>query len=61
MSADNDGWQELLQQSDQLTADIEAGGELPRVHRNLHQIHEAGQRLLDKTSGVLDGNADVKA
>ena len=60
MASKNGGLSSLLQQAEQLTADIEASGELPHVHRNLHQIHEAGQRLLDKTS-VQDGNADVKA
>ena len=33
---------ELLQQAEQLTADIETGDELPRVRRNLQQIAEAG-------------------
>jgi len=61
MAGPDPGLSSLLQQAEQLTADIEAGGELPRVRRNLQQIAEAGQRLLDKTSGVLDGNADVKA
>ena len=61
MAGPDRGLSSLLQQAEQLTADIEAGGELPRVRRNLQQIAEAGQRLLDKTSGVLDGNADVKA
>lgn len=61
MAGPDSGLSSLLQQAEQLTADTEAGGELPRVRRNLQQIAEAGQRLLDKTSGVLDGNADVKA
>lgn len=61
MFSGNDELSALVQQSQQLTADIEASGELPHVHRNLYQIHEAGQRLLDRTSGVQDGNADVKA
>ena len=52
---------DLLQQAEELTADIETGEELPRVRRNLQQISEAGQRLLDKTSGVLDETTDVKA
>ena len=52
---------ELLQQAEQLTADIQTGDELPRVRRNLQQIAEAGQRLLDKTSGVLEETTDVKA
>lgn len=61
MSSGSEGLSSLLQQAEQLTADIEASGELPHVHRNLHQIHEAGQRLLDKTSGAQDGSANVKA
>ena len=61
MSGADGGLSALLQQAEQLTADIEAGGELPRVRRNLQQIAEAGQRLLDKTSGALDGSAGVKA
>ena len=51
----------LLQQAEQLTADIDKGEDLPRVKRNLQQIAEAGQRLLDKTSAVLDETTDVKA
>ncbi|CAI8034729.1 Nuclear pore complex protein Nup93 [Geodia barretti] len=60
--ASENGLNALVQQAEQLTADItEASGELPHVHRNLYQIHEAGQRLLEKTAGVRDGKADVKA
>ena len=60
--ASESGLNALVQQAKQLTADItEASGELPHVHRNLYQIHEAGQRLLERTSGVQDGKADVKA
>ena len=51
----------LLQQAEQLSADIEAGGALPRVQRNLQQVAEAGQRLLDRTSGARREDADVKA
>ena len=43
---------ELLQQAETLRTDIQTGEELPRVRRNLHQIAEAGQRLLDKISQV---------
>lgn len=60
MSSGNGELSALAQQAEQLIADI-ANGELPHVHRNLYQIHEAGQRLLEKTSVVQDGNADVKA
>lgn len=52
---------DLLQQAEKLTADIDHGQELPRVNRNLHQIAEAGQRLLNKTKGVTDESTDVKA
>lgn len=51
----------LLNQAQKLTADIQNGEELPSVRRNLQQIAEAGQRLLNKTSGVVDDNTDVKA
>ena len=62
MASGNDGLSALVHQAKQLTADIEeASGELPHVHRNLYQIHEAGQRLLEKTAGVQDGQTDVKA
>jgi len=52
---------DLLQEAEKLTADIDHGQELPRVNRNLHQIAEAGQRLLKKTKGVADESTDVKA
>ena len=51
----------LLQQAEQLNADIGGSGELPHVHRNLYQIHEASQRLLEKASGAADAKADVRA
>ncbi len=54
---------ELLQQAESLRTDMQTGEELPSVHRNLHQIAEAGQRLLDKISGVqtIDESTDAKA
>ena len=61
MSGSSGGLSALVQQAEQLISDIEGSGDLPHVHRNLSQIQEAGQRLLDKTSGVQDGQADVKA
>ncbi|KAL5467639.1 hypothetical protein EMCRGX_G031900 [Ephydatia muelleri] len=57
----NQSLADLLQQAQQLTTDLQTGGELPRVHRNLQQIAEAGQRLLEKTSGFPDESVDVKA
>ena len=61
MSGGDGSLSALLQQAEKLTADLEVEGELPRVRRNLQQIAKASQQLLDKTSGVLDGNVDVKA
>ena len=52
---------DLLQQAEQLTADMDSGWELPRVERNLHQLAEAGQRLWSQTTGAAGDNAQVKA
>lgn len=52
---------DLLQQAEQLTADMDSGWELPRVERNLHQLAEAGQRLWAQTTGTVGDNAAVKA
>ncbi|XP_020602897.1 nuclear pore complex protein Nup93-like [Orbicella faveolata] len=52
---------DLLQQAEQLTADMDSGWELPRVERNLHQLAEAGQRLWSQTTGTAGDNAQVKA
>ncbi|RMX42686.1 hypothetical protein pdam_00011867 [Pocillopora damicornis] len=52
---------DLLQQAEQLTADMDSGWELPRVERNLHQLAEAGQRLWSQTTGVSGADVQVKA
>lgn len=52
---------DLLQQAEQLTADMDSGWELPRMERNLHQLAEAGQRLWTQTTGAAGDNAEVKA
>ena len=52
---------DLLQEAEQLTADIATGSELPRVKRNLQQIADAGQRLLNRAGVPVDQNTDVKA
>ena len=61
MSKGGGNFSALLSQAQKLTADIQHGEELPSVRRNLQQIAEAGRRLLDKTSEVMDDNTDVKA
>ena len=53
---------ELLQSAEQLNADTANATSLPRVHRNLGQIAEAGERLWMKTAAMAtDDSADVKA
>ena len=55
------GFEELLQQTDQLTAHMDTGSELPRVERNLYQIKEAAQRMAVLSSRPAQDSADVKA
>lgn len=53
---------DILQQATQLTAEIESTRELPRVQRNLRQVMEAGQQLLERIT--RDGprfDAETKA
>ncbi|KAK8777909.1 hypothetical protein V5799_020748 [Amblyomma americanum] len=61
MEEDSAGFGELLQQADQLTAEIDDTG-LPRVKRNLKQIVEEGHQLWSRTAlhSAKDTN-DVKA
>lgn len=57
-----DGFSELLQQAEQLTADIDGPGDLPRVERNLRQILQAGQQLWSRTTqAVGKDTSDIKA
>ena len=55
-------FEDLLSRAQQLTADVDTGTELPRVHRNLPQLAEASQRLLCRTlvGGVREAS-DVNA
>lgn len=52
------GFDDLLQQAEQLTTGLDGGAELPRVQRNFQQLLDAGQRLCSKTTGGHD-NAQV--
>uniref|UniRef100_T1ISV4 Uncharacterized protein n=1 Tax=Strigamia maritima TaxID=126957 RepID=T1ISV4_STRMM len=53
---------ELLHQAEQLTADIDSNGELPRVERNLRQILEVGQQMWTRTAQTTSRDStDVKA
>lgn len=62
MDVDNAGFTDLLQQAEQLTADIDGEGELPRVERNLRQIVDAGQQLWSRTTqAVSKDTCDIKA
>ncbi|XP_059162487.1 nuclear pore complex protein Nup93-like [Physella acuta] len=61
MNNDSEGFTDLLQQAEQLTADMDSGTDLPHVERNLQQILEAGQRLLTRTTPASQDNIDVQA
>ena len=52
------GFDDLLQQAEQLTTGLDGGAELPRVQRNFQQLLDAGQRLCSKTA-VGQDNAQV--
>ena len=60
-SMDTEGFRDLLQQAEQLTADMDSGTDLPHVERNLAQILEAGQRLMTRTAPASQDASDVKA
>lgn len=61
MNIDTEGFTDLLQQAEQLTADMDSGTDLPHVERNLQQILEAGQRLLSRTTPASQDSTDVQA
>ena len=58
---ETEGFRDLLQQAEQLTADMDSGTDLPHVERNLAQILEAGQRLMTRTAPASHDASDVKA
>ncbi|KAG1675942.1 Nuclear pore complex protein Nup93 [Nymphon striatum] len=59
------GFTDLLQQAEQLTADMNGEEELPRVKRSLRQIMEVGEQLWTKTAHTgmtsTDATTDVRA
>ena len=56
-----DGFRDLVQKAEQLTAQIDSGGELPRVERNLTQIMEMSQRMAPRAPYGVQDATDVKA
>ncbi|GAB6021639.1 Nucleoporin nup93, variant 2 [Chamberlinius hualienensis] len=64
MMNEESGFGDLLDQAEQLTAQLDGGSELPRVERNLRQLCEAGRQLWNKSAQIggvgVDSN-DVKA
>jgi len=60
MEFDN-GLEGLLQKSEELTANLNDGTDLPRVRRNLGQILNAGKRLWSKTAAHGTDAQQVKA
>ncbi len=61
MEIDIDGFGDLVQQAEQLTAEVDSGGELPRVERNLHQIMEAARRMAHRAPPLAQDSTDIKA
>lgn len=62
MDEDSAGFGELLQQAEQLTADIDGNTDLPRVQRNLKQILEEGHQLWSRTAQLsTKDTTDVRA
>ena len=55
------GFDDLLHQARQLTADMEVGSELPRVERTLIQIKDAANKMAYKSPSIVGDGADVKA
>ena len=61
LTMETEGFRDLLQQAEQLTAEMDSGTDLPHVERNLAQILEAGQRLMTRTAPASHDASDVKA
>ena len=55
------GFGDLVQQAQQLTADMDSGLELPRVERNLLQLRDSALRLASRAPMAAQDSADVKA
>lgn len=59
-SFEDHGFNDILQQAEKLTAEIDATNELPRVQRNLRQVLEAGQQLLNRASQGITKTSDAE-
>jgi hypothetical protein len=55
------GFADLLQQTQQLTANIDSASSLPRIERNLTQIGATASKLAYKASYCGPEGTDVKA
>ena len=58
---DTGGFGDLLQQAQQLTADMDSGIDLPRVDRNLRQISEMAEKMASKAPTPGQESTNVKA
>ena len=58
---DGEGFDDLLHQARQLTADMDTGEQLPRVERNLFQIRDAASKMAYKAPFSSLESTDVKA
>ncbi|XP_014680771.1 PREDICTED: nuclear pore complex protein Nup93-like [Priapulus caudatus] len=62
MDAEGRNLRDLLQQAEQLTADMIGEEELPRIRRNLHQMIDAGDKIYSRVMHASSREAaDVKA
>ena len=55
------GFGDLVQQAQQLTADMDSGMRLPRIERNLTQLRDAAVRMAAHVPLVSQDSANVNA
>ena len=61
MNIEGTGFGDLLQQAEQMAAELDIGMDLPRVERNPRQILEECQSLLSQVTPVNKDAMKVKA
>lgn len=58
---DSGGFDDLLHQAQQLTADLDTGDAVPRIERNLFQIRDAAVKMAYKAPFTGQESSDIKA
>lgn len=61
LEMDSGGFDDLLHQAQQLTADMDTGDAMPRVERSLFQIRDAAVKMAYKAPYTGRDSSDVKA